>query len=75
MRSGFAFTFGITIVGLINNLDALSKNAYRSTHAHFAEMTGDGINPTEMVASLISLEQSFADAAHSRDSPGRSSNR
>lgn len=58
-------TFGITIVGLINNLDALSKNAYRSTHAHFAEMTGDGINPTEMVASLISLEQSFADGIRS----------
>lgn len=57
--------FGITMVGSITNLDALSKSAYRSTHAHFSEMTGDGINPTEMVASLVSLEQTFADGIRS----------
>jgi amidophosphoribosyltransferase len=54
-------TYGITTVGVVNNLAELSKNAFRSTRTHFCEMTGDGINPTEMVASLISLGGSFAE--------------
>ncbi len=58
-------TFGITMVGVISNLEALSRSAYRSNHAHFAEMTDDGINPTEMVASLISIEPTFAEGIRS----------
>jgi len=58
-------TFGITTVGVINNLGELSRNAFRSTRAHFAEMMGDGVNPTEMVASLISLEANYADGIRS----------
>lgn len=58
-------TFGITTVGQINNLSELSRNAFRSTRAHFAEITIDGVNPTEMVASLISLEANYADGIRS----------
>lgn len=58
-------TFGITTVGVINNLGELSRNAFRSTRAHFAEILGEGVNPTEMVASLISLEANFADGIRS----------
>ena len=58
-------TFGITTVGVINKLDELSRNAFRSTRAHFAEILGEGVNPTEMVASLISLEANYADGIRS----------
>ncbi len=58
-------TFGITTVGVINNLGELSRNAFRSTRAHFAEILGEGVNPTEMVASLISLEANYADGIRS----------
>lgn len=54
-------TYGITTVGAVTNLADLSRNAFRSTRTHFSEMTGEGINPTEMVASLISLGGSFAE--------------
>ena len=55
-------TYGITMVGAVKNLAKLSKNAFSEEHrAHFCEKTGTGINPTEMVASLISLGDTFKD--------------
>lgn len=54
-------TFGIVMVGAVTNLDKLEKSAFRSTRTHFAEMTGDGVNPTEMVASLISMSANYAE--------------
>lgn len=54
-------TFAISTVGKINNsgeiLDILSSMG----HQHFMEMSGGGINPTELVASLICQKSSFAE--------------
>ena len=52
-------TFAIVTVGKINNLDALSGEAFRQRSAHFSEMSGGTINPTELVASLINTQSSF----------------
>lgn len=52
-----AGTFGITTVGLINNLEALKQEFFREYHAHFCQMTAlNSVTPTEIVASLIAAE-------------------
>ncbi|MBN1903104.1 amidophosphoribosyltransferase [Candidatus Sumerlaeota bacterium] len=53
--------FAIVTVGMIRNIDALAKKAFQSNGVHFSEMSGGGINPTELVATLISHENSFQD--------------
>jgi len=50
--------FAIATVGKINNLDLLTKSALKNG-AHFSEMHGSEINPTEMMATIISQESSF----------------
>ncbi len=50
--------FAIATVGKINNLDLLAKNALKNG-AHFSEMHGGEISPTEMIATLVSQESSF----------------
>jgi amidophosphoribosyltransferase len=50
--------FGIVTVGKINNLDVLAKEALENG-GHFSEMHGGEINPTEMVAKLISQGENF----------------
>ena len=50
--------FAIATVGKINNLDLLAKNALKNG-AHFSEMHGGEISPTEMIATLVSQEASF----------------
>ncbi len=52
--------FGIVTVGKINNLDDLAKEALERG-GHFSEMHGGEINPTEMVAKLISQGKDFKD--------------
>ncbi|MBN1930580.1 MAG: amidophosphoribosyltransferase [Desulfobacterales bacterium] len=51
-------TFGIVTVGKINNVEEIAKTASRKK-MHFSEMSGGVINPTELVAMLISEEESF----------------
>ncbi len=51
--------YAIVTVGVVQNLDALAAEAYRKGAAHFSEMSGSGINPTELVATLISQEPTF----------------
>ena len=51
-------TFGIVTVSKINNIDELSKIAF-DKKKHFSETGGGGINPTELVAMLISEKNSF----------------
>jgi amidophosphoribosyltransferase len=46
-------TYAIVTVGKINNVDELKKEAFRQKNAHFAEMNGQEINPTELTATLI----------------------
>jgi len=50
----------IVTVGVVRNLAALAQEAFRSK-AHFSEMSRAGINPTELIATLINEEASFVD--------------
>ena len=54
-------TYAIVTVGKINNIEELAKKAFRAKATHFAEMAGDGINPTEMISTLINREATFED--------------
>ncbi len=53
--------FGITAVGKVNNLAALRDRAFANENAHFTEMAGDDVSPTEIVAAIISQKSSFAE--------------
>jgi amidophosphoribosyltransferase len=50
--------FAICTVGRINNLKDLAKEALKNG-SHFSEMHGGEINPTEMVATIISQGATF----------------
>ena len=50
--------FAICTVGKINNLDDLTENELKEG-THFSEMYGGEINPTEMVATIISKGNTF----------------
>ncbi|MFA5206115.1 MAG: amidophosphoribosyltransferase [Lentisphaeria bacterium] len=52
-------SYAIVTVGVITNAGELIQQAFRR-RAFFSEMTGDEINPTELVAMLINQEDSFA---------------
>ncbi len=54
-------TYAIVTVGRIENLDELAAEIFSSRTAHFSEMSGDVVNPTELVATLINRESSFED--------------
>ncbi len=51
--------FGLTMVGKITNLQSLCQAAFRNNHVLFAEKAGDSVNPTELAASLVSMEGNF----------------
>jgi len=50
--------FAISTVGKINNIEELASKALQNG-THFSEMHGGEINPTEMVATIISKEKTF----------------
>ncbi len=50
--------FAISTVGKINNIEELASEALQNG-THFSEMHGGEINPTEMVATIISQEATF----------------
>jgi len=52
--------FAICTVGKINNIENLAKKALKNG-SHFSEMHGGEINPTELVATIISQGDSFKD--------------
>jgi len=52
-------TYALVTVGRIDNLDALSAEIFSIRSAHFSEMSGDVVNPTELVATLINRESTF----------------
>lgn len=54
-------TYALVTVSRIQNLDALASEVFSRQAAHFSEMSGDAINPTEMVATLINSQSTFAD--------------
>ena len=51
--------YAIVTVGRINNIEELVADAFGRRTAHFLEMDGSAINPTELVATLINREESF----------------
>lgn len=51
--------FAITTVGRINNIDKLIKLCFDKGYTHFLEMSGGDVNPTELVASLITQKDSI----------------
>jgi len=54
-------TFAIVTVGVVQNVDELARQAFRRGTTHFSEMAGGEINPTELVAALISQAGTFAE--------------
>lgn len=58
-------TYAIVTVGLIRNAEALAKKAFEKRATHFSEMSGEEINPTELVATLINQEPTFVDGLRS----------
>lgn len=53
--------FALTTVGRINNIESLVAEAFRGGTPHFMEMSGGSINPTELMAALISCKDSIAE--------------
>ena len=54
-------SFAITTVGRINNEQELVAYSYKNGSTHFLEMSGGGVNATELVASLINQEHSIVE--------------
>ncbi len=52
-------SFSITTVGKINNTQELIQYCYDNGCTHFLEMSGGGVNATELVASLINQKTSI----------------
>lgn len=52
--------YAIVTVGVVHNIDSLAKKAFQKRTTHFSEMGKIGINPTELVATLINGQDSFA---------------
>jgi len=52
-------TYALVTVGRIENLDALAAEVFSRRSTHFSEMSGDVVNPTELVATLINRENTF----------------
>ncbi len=53
--------YAIVTVGVVQNAAELAKKAFSKRTTHFSEMSGDEINPTELVATLINGEASFTE--------------
>jgi amidophosphoribosyltransferase len=51
--------YAIATVGVITNADELARNAFNNRVTHFSEVSGNEINPTELVSTLINQEESF----------------
>lgn len=53
-------SYALCVIGVINNLDELSEQYLTQSGGHFTAMTGSAINPTELVAALISRHSDLA---------------
>lgn len=53
--------FAITTVGRINNTQSLIDLCFQKGYTHFLEMSGGDVNPTELVASLITQKASIVE--------------
>jgi amidophosphoribosyltransferase len=53
--------YAIVTVGRINNLTEIVERAFEKRTTHFAETTGEGFNPSEVIASLIDTGESIVE--------------
>ena len=53
--------YAIVTVGAVKNMEELAKKTFAKKTTHFSEMSEGGINPTELIATLINQENSFED--------------
>ena len=53
--------YAIVTVGVVKNADELIKSAFNKRSTHFSEISGEEVNPTELIATLINQENNFAD--------------
>ncbi len=53
--------YAIVTVGVVHNAEELVRRAFGKRTTHFSEMSGNEINPTELIATLINQEASFED--------------
>jgi amidophosphoribosyltransferase len=53
--------YAIVTVGVVKNAEELAKRAFDKKTTHFSEMSGNEINPTELVATLINQASSFTE--------------
>ncbi|NLG18766.1 MAG: amidophosphoribosyltransferase [Fibrobacter sp.] len=58
-------TYAIVTVGMVKNAEELTRKTFSTRTTHFTEMSGNDINPTEIVATLINGEESFEDGISS----------
>lgn len=54
-------SFAITTVGKIENADELIQECYDSGRTHFQEMSGGGVNPTELAAAVINQKDTIVE--------------
>lgn len=57
-------TYALTTVGKINNNKELEGMIFNTHNAHFQEMSGGEINPTELVAALINQKGNLIEGIH-----------
>lgn len=60
MRSRLG-AFAISFIGTINNANEIIEECLNNNGKHFAAMTGGKVNSVELVTSLISCKENFAD--------------
>lgn len=54
-------TYGIVTVSYIDNADEITKDLFSMRRGHFAATTGMGLNPTEIISSLIDTQSTLID--------------
>jgi amidophosphoribosyltransferase len=53
--------YAIVTVGRINNIVEIVETAFEKRTTHFAETTGEGSNPTEVIASIINTGETIVE--------------
>ncbi len=54
-------SYALVTVGKIDNIEELSSDALKHRGTHFSELSGNEVNPTELVASIIDREATITD--------------
>nr|MBQ8253169.1 amidophosphoribosyltransferase [Lachnospiraceae bacterium] len=54
-------TFALTTVGRINNVEEIVDNLFKEGTVHFQEMSTGEVNPTELIAAVISQKENLID--------------